>query len=211
MVRLSRPAAGAVTRLPRSRDTGQQVAVPSIVGENPPALRARANFVPDPYVDYARRLTPQGGIAIAYKDIDLRFRHTLRRVLMWSWATGGETWFLMHHAPIHQPLVLVACLAAAAIINWLIVRRPVEIYRTIEIRPDCMIIDGAELFWLRRMENGWPAFQPDGKDKQKLCGIYGTRFVEYATIHRFDEFDCAPEVLAAHLKHAMGRLWVGPH
>ena len=52
-----------------------------------------------------------------------------------------------------------------------------------------------------------PAFQPDKKGNQLLCGIYGTRFVEYLTVRRFDEFDRMPEVVAAHLQDAMRQLW----
>ena len=33
-------------------------------------------FAPHPYVDYARYLTNEGGIAIIYKDIDERWRNT---------------------------------------------------------------------------------------------------------------------------------------
>ena len=168
-------------------------------------------FPPDPYVDYRRSLSPQGGIAIAYKDYDLRLRQTLRRLLLWSCASGIEAWFLLHHSPLHSPIVTFLCWAVAAIINWLIVAAPVEMYRVIEIRPDCMIIDGTDLFWLGKMEGGWPTFKPDGEGNQMLCGFYGTRFVEYVTVRRFDEFDRAPEVLAAHLQDAMRQLWLGPH
>jgi hypothetical protein len=212
----SRPQLSVSTRpsrsiIPQVR-TRDRTLAPAIRRATPAAsVSPLASLSPDPYLDYARRLTPQGGIAITYKDLDLRFRHTLRRLLMWSWASGIEAWFLLHHSPAHHRWVTLACWAAAAIINWRIVAAPVETYRTIEIRPDCMIIGGTDLFWACRMENGWPSFQPDGKGNQRLCGIYGTRFVEYATVHRFDEFDRAPEVLAAHLRHAMQRLWSGPH
>lgn len=53
------------------------------------------NFSPDPYVDYARVLTPEGGIKIVYKDLDERLRHTLRRLLLWSCATALEGWILL--------------------------------------------------------------------------------------------------------------------
>ncbi len=57
------------------------------------------------------------------------------------------------------------------------------------------------------MEGGWPAFQPDKEGNQILCGIYGTRFVEYLTVRRFDELDRTPEVFAAHVQDAMRQLW----
>jgi hypothetical protein len=94
-----------------------------------------------------------------------------------------------------------------AIVNWLIVRKPVEIYRRVEVRPDCMILEGGEIFWLRHMENGWPEFQPDEDGNHILCGIYGTRFVEYLTVRRFDDLDRMAEVFIAHMHEAMTQLW----
>jgi hypothetical protein len=58
------------------------------------------------------------------------------------------------------------------------------------------------------MENGLPAFQQDEKGNQVLSGIYGTRFVEYLTVRRFDDYDRMPEVFAAHLNEAMQQLWI---
>jgi hypothetical protein len=93
--------------------------------------------------------------------------------------------------------------------NWLIIRKPVEVDRSIEIRRDCMIIEGGDIFWLRWIETNWPAFQVDKNDEDNhiLCGIYGTRFVEYLTSHHLDECDRAPEVLATHVHDAMTKLW----
>lgn len=168
---------------------------------------AEAGFQPDPYVDYSRLLTPEGGVLIVYKDHDVRLRHTLWRVFAWTASTGIEGLFLLHHSPLHSGWVNIACLLAIAIVNWLIVKKPVEVYRSIEVRPDCIILEGAEVFWLRYMEGGWPAFHPDDEGNQILGGIYGTRYVEYLTIRRFDEYDRMPEVIAAHLQAAMQQLW----
>jgi uncharacterized protein YcgL (UPF0745 family) len=60
------------------------------------------------------------------------------------------------------------------------------------------------------MEGGFPAFRPDDEGNQVLCGIYGTRFVEYLTVRRFDELDRMPEVFAQHLQDAMRQLWSWP-
>ena len=168
-----------------------------------------AGFQPDPYVDYGRFLTAEGGILMVYKDFDLSFRHTVWRGFAWTASTGFEGWFLLTHSPVHNIWLNLACLIAMAIINWLIVAKPVEVYRGIEIRPDCMIIGGTDIFWRRYMEGGWPTFQ-SGQEGQVLCGIYGTRFVEYLCVRRFDEFDRAPEVFAAHLQEAMLQLWTMP-
>src|SRR6202040_2026173 len=42
------------------------------------------------FVDYSRHLTPEGGILIIYKDFDVRWRHTLRRIFVWSALTSIE-------------------------------------------------------------------------------------------------------------------------
>jgi hypothetical protein len=169
-----------------------------------------SGFQPDPYADYGRFLTPEGGILLIYKDLDLRLRHTAWRLLAWTVSTGGEGWYFFHHSPLESVWLNLACLLAIGVINWLIVRKPVEIYRRIEIRPDCMIIEDSEIFWLRFMEKDWPAFQRDDKGNQLLCGIYGTRFVEYLTVRRFDELDRMAEVFVAHLQDAMTQLWAQP-
>ena len=167
-------------------------------------------FAPDPYVDYARFLTADGGVAIIYKDLDERWRYTLRRLALWTGATAAAAWLLLHHSPVHSLAINIAVLIIVAIINWLIVRRPVEVYRSIEIRPDSMILDERDTFWLRYMET-WPAFGPSPYGTQVLSGIYGTRRVDYLTVRGFDEFDSAPSVLAAHLNQAMQQLWSWPY
>ena len=169
------------------------------------------NFSPDPYVDYARVLTPEGGIKIVYKDLDERLRHTLRRLLLWSCATALEGWILFGHVPARNIWFNIACLLVVGVINWLIVAKAVEIYRTIEIRPDCMILEGDEIFWAQKMEAGWPAFQAGAEGGMVLSGIYGTRFTEYLTVRKFEELDRTPEVLASHLQDAMKQLWSWPH
>jgi hypothetical protein len=166
-----------------------------------------SGFQPDPYVDYGRFLTPEGGILIIFKDLDLRLRHTLWRLFAWTASTGGEAWYLYHYSPLQSVWVNLGCLLAIGVLNWLIVAKPVELYRRVEIRPDCMILEGGEIFWLKFMENGLPEFRKDEEGNQVLSGIYGTRFVEYVTLRQFDEEDRMPEVFAAHLQEAMRQLW----
>ena len=122
-----------------------------------PAGGAWAGFQADPYVDYGRFLTPEGGVLLIYKDIDPRWRHWIWRVFAWSAATGAEAWLLLWHSPVQSLWINIALLILMASINGFIVWKPVELYRRIEIRPDCMIIEGEEVFWLRLMETGWPA------------------------------------------------------
>jgi hypothetical protein len=172
-----------------------------------PPSSFQTGFQPDPYVDYGRFLTPEGGILIIHKDFDLRWRHTLWRLFAWTLATSGEAWQLLHHPLLRTGWIIITCIIAIAIINWLIVRKPVEIYRRVEIRPDCLIIEGTDVFWVQFMEGGWPAFSTGMRGSKTLCGIYGTRFVEYLTIRSFDRFDRGIDVFMAHLQDAMQQLW----
>lgn len=186
-----------------------------------PIVRAAARNIPpvferasspvgyqsDPYVDYGRFLTPEGGILIVYKDLDLRLRHGVLRVLAWSAATGLEAWFLLHHSPVRSAAIDLACFFAMMIVNAVIVWKSPELYRSLEIRPDCMILEGRDVFWLRMMADGLPEFHKDEEGNMVLSGIYGTRHVEYLTARRFDEYDRMPEVFAAHLNQAIEQLW----
>lgn len=167
-------------------------------------------FAPHPYVDYARYLTAEGGIGIVYKDIDERWRFLLRSLCLWGGATGVAAWYLLHHSPIEAQAVNITALIVVGIVNWLIVGKPVQLYRTIEIRPDSMILDGYDIFWLRYMES-WPTFGRSVDGIQVLSGTYGTRRVEYLKVRSFDDYDSTPTVLAAHLSEAMRQLWSWPY
>jgi hypothetical protein len=164
---------------------------------------------PGPHLDYARRLTSEGGVRIVYKDLDLRLRQIVARVLAYAAFTGLETWFLLDYSPLESDWINAACLLAMVGLNFLILWQLPEIYRSVEIRPDCMVLEGAEVFWFHLMESV-PAFQPDEKDNLILSGIYGTRHVEYLTARRFDKHDRMPDVFATHLKEAMQQLWELP-
>jgi hypothetical protein len=121
-------------------------------------------------------------------------------------AAGVEGQFLYWRSPIHNFWINLVCLLAVGIINWLIVAKPVEIYQKIEVRPDCLILEGTDVFWTRHMGDT-PTFREDADGNHVLGGIYGTRFVEYLTARRFDENDRTPEIFAIHLQEAMTKLW----
>lgn len=196
--------------MPRTVVRAARPAFDRTIAAAPQTVATPTGHKSDPYLDYARSLTSEGGILIVYKDLDLRLRFLLWRIFAWTAATGFETWFLLYRSPVQSSWVNVLCWLAVAGINFLIVWKPPELYRTVEIKPDCMIIEGKDVFWLAKMENGWPAFHPDEEGNQVLSGIYGTRFVEYLTVRRFDEYDRSPEVFAAHLTDAMQQLWAPP-
>lgn len=190
-------------RIPRRQDV---VVAPRVER----AAQPRAFTAPDvtgPHLGYSRQLTPDGGVLFTYKDIDTRLRHTLRRIVLWSVLTGTEGWLLLVPSPAQAGWPAILCVAVLAVVNWLIVRKPVEIYRTLEVRHDCMILDGEDLFWARMMEGGWPGFYPNDGGDLVLCGVYGTRMVEFLTARRFDDHDRIPEVFAAHFAEAVRQLW----
>ena len=202
------PSWTTVPRTIKRQNIALPIGRPSIDSAfSPPSLE----FQPDPYFDYGRYLTDEGGILIVYKDLDVRFRHTLWRLAAWTSSTSIGAIYLGPYAPLANHWVHVVALVTIAVINFLIVRKPVELYRRIEIRPDCLIIEGQDVFWRRHIEGGYPTFRPDDKGNQILGGIYGTRFVEYLTVRRFDENDRMMEVFAAHLHDAMQQQWSRPH
>jgi len=170
---------------------------------------AATPFGQNAYAGYVRVLTAEGGVHITYKNVDTRWRHTIRRVLVWTACTILGGWLLLYHEPLLSDGFNFLCLIALMIVTWLIVRRPVEMVCTVEIRPDCMVLDGTDVFRVEFMEGEWPIFQPDPDDEDTLVlgGVYGSRFVEYITAHRLDEHDRTPELLATHLQDAIEQIW----
>jgi hypothetical protein len=94
-------------------------------------------------------------------------------------------------------------------INLRIVRRPVEVAHSVEIRSDAMIVDGTDVFYAEDIGDNWPELQmkDDDPDRMVICGICGTRLIEYMTANRRDENDRTPEILAADLEAAIEQLW----
>lgn len=80
----------------------------------------------------------------------------------------------------------------------------------VEIRPDCMILDSRDVFWVQRMELGWPTLRPEANGEWTLVGTYGTRNIEFLKLRKTDESDRTPEVFASHLQRAMQQLWGQP-
>jgi hypothetical protein len=186
-------------RLPRFEPVFDELA---ILGLSP-------DLRPDPYPDYARRFTAEGGVELIFKDLDQSWAITLRACALWILAMGPTLIYALTRSPLEGVWNGVS-IVAAAIVYGVIVAKPVEFYRSLEIRPDCMIIDRADVFWKAFMDFGWPSFQPKEENVQVLAGVYGTRWVEYLTLRRFDENDRTPEVLTTHLQAAITQLWDHP-
>jgi hypothetical protein len=94
------------------------------------------------------------------------------------------------------------------LVAWLIVRQTVEASLSVEIRSDAMIVDGEDVFYARDIGDNWPELQmkDDDPDRLVICGICGTRFIEYMTANRLDKNDRTPEILAAGLQAAIEQL-----
>jgi hypothetical protein len=197
------------TRRGRLEAALQRLPVPSAVRLAPPGMPPSGKSA---FYKYRRSLTPAGGILINFRDADRRWRITILRVILWTAMTYAALWLIRNYSPLDW-ILNVAGLVLAGIINWWIVRRPIPAARSIEIRADCMIIDGADVFWQSLIEDNWPEMQlrkDEDPDDWGLCGIYGTRFVEFATAYRFDKHDRTPEVLAIHVQDALIKLWPEP-
>jgi hypothetical protein len=99
-----------------------------------------------PFKDYVRMLTPEGGILILYKDQDRGWFLMVLRVFAWIMATGVGGWliFFVSALSVQQSVFAVALLMLVA---WLIVRQTVEASHSLEIRPNAMIIDSADVFY----------------------------------------------------------------
>jgi hypothetical protein len=194
----------AIKARPLAQRPAHSVTAAPMIGDTLPEVRL------NPYVEFSGKFTFEGGIELTYRDIDTRFFRTLCQFVIWAALTGIAAWWLFARSglePLAQWLVLGGTAFGLASLCF----RPKEIARTIEIRPDGMVLDGADVFWLDRMELGWPQFQPDQAGNLVLQGVYGTRFIEYLTVRRFDELDRSPEVLASHVQRAMQQLWNYPN
>ncbi|HVR55678.1 MAG TPA: hypothetical protein VMT72_02475 [Pseudolabrys sp.] len=130
------------------------------------------------------------------------------RVFTGTVAIGLVGWLIMRSSiPGSFGFPLFMVLAVAII---LIVCRTIPVHHSVEIHPDGMIIDGQLFFSADDIGDNWPALQYTGEDhpdRMVLCGVCGTRFIEYSSVNRLDRNDRTPEVLAADLQMAMEQLW----
>jgi hypothetical protein len=57
-------------------------------------------FRPDPYPDYARRFTEEGGVELVYKDIDESLPRTLGKIALWVLAMLTTAAYLHYASPL---------------------------------------------------------------------------------------------------------------
>ncbi|MGY8666193.1 hypothetical protein Q3C01_28110 [Bradyrhizobium sp. UFLA05-109] len=175
---------------------------PPVEADDPTPLTRRS-----PFDGYSRSLTSDGGILITYKDLN---RSLVCKSLKIS-ACLAVTLPLL--SPIlDMPLLSSTQLLSAAalgLVDWIILKSKVKKRHSVEIRPDCMIIDRKDIFWAEDIGDNWPELVPDQEEPTKISisGICGTRYIEYMTANRIDDNCPMPEVLMAHLQEAMEQLW----
>jgi hypothetical protein len=161
----------------------------------------------DPFNGYLRMLTPQGGILILYRDQYRSLPLTTLRVAAWIMMTWiGARLIFESSLSFLQFLLAMALLMVA---GGLIVCWKIKVSHSVEIRPDAMIVDGEDVFRAQDIGDNWPQLQmkDDDPNRMVICGICGTRFIEYMTANRLDKNDRTPELLAADLQAAIEQLW----
>jgi hypothetical protein len=189
---------------PRLADELERLGPAELAYEN-----LRRPVPPDALVGYARLLTERGGFEIRYRDQLANTFLDCTRIAVWVTATGAAGWWLLFMSPL--PIMWgLPGLLVASILNWLVAFCRIPIWHSIEIHPDGMIVDG-RFFSADLIGDNWPQLQMkknDDPDRLVLCGLYGTRFVEFASVNRFDHrADRIPEILAQDLQMAMEQLW----
>jgi hypothetical protein len=125
-------------RLFRRVEPAAKIVRPKTIPERRDAATALlyAAIQPNAYAGYMRVLTEDGGVHITYRNVDTRWRHTIRRILVWTACTVLGGWLLLYHEPLLSAALNFLCLIALMIVTWLIERKPVEIYCAVEIKPD---------------------------------------------------------------------------
>jgi len=161
-----------------------------------------------PFNGYSRSLTPDGGILITYKDLNRSLLCRSLRVFSCVALSGACL------APILDleafSWAQAASVGTLALANWIILKFKVRKGHAVEVRPDCMIIDGTDIFLADDIgDENWPTLHhdPDDEGHQFIGGICGTRFIEYMTVNSLDESDRTPQVLEADLTLAFEQLW----
>ena len=173
------------------------------------AIATREADARGPFVGYRRTLTSEGGVLIAYKDIDRSVAGTVMRVFAWTVSNIAFGWAIFIQSNLNL-LHALGSFAFLALMSLLIVRIKFEIHHTVEIRPEAMIVDGTDTFLAKDIGDNWPALEmldEEDPDRMVISGILGTRFIEYMTANRADINDRTPERLAADLQEAMEQLW----
>jgi hypothetical protein len=178
--------------------------LPSSAADDPqPAIGRR-----HPLNGYVRTLSPEGGVLIYYRDQDRSAFLIFLRLVALLAATYVGGWLILVVGKLSASNCVVALGVLMTVVIFLVTRK-IVVHHAVEIRSDCMIIDGEDVFYAEDIGDNWPELQANGEDEDcmAISGICGTRFVEYMTVNRLDKNDRTPEVLAADLQAAIEQLW----
>jgi hypothetical protein len=180
--------------------------------QNPPAEplepERAAAVRRSPFADYARLLTPEGGILILYRDRASGWLYTVLRTAVWIILTVTEL-RLLSKSSMSAGSASIAFLIVGSATLFLVTRK-ITIRHSVEIRHDRMILDGKHVFWAEDIGPNLPQLEikdQNNPNRMVIAGICGTRFVEYMTANRLDDNDRTPEVLIADLQDAIQQLW----
>jgi hypothetical protein len=161
-----------------------------------------------PFDRYTRTLTAEGGVLIYYRDQLRSPALAFLRFFAGTTATGLCAWLIDTKTSWTSGQSLLIFGVTTFLIT-LLVRRRFSVSHSVEIRPDAMILDGEDVFPANEIGDNWPQLQMKYGDPDQLviCGISGTRLIDYMTVNRWDKYDRTPEILEADLKIAMEQLW----
>jgi hypothetical protein len=168
--------------------------------------------IPDPssspFADYHRCLTEEGGILIRYKDVDRSFWMRCKLAILWVSCCGFTTCLFSDYSTFGAGINGIALLILCGIYS-LVLRFKLKLPHSVEIRPDCMILDGEDVFLASEIGENWPRLEmkDSAGNRGVIAGVCGTRFIEYMTVCRTDRQDFTPEMLEMHLHEAMTQLW----
>ena len=197
-----------VSLRPRSFDIAEidRIASARIAQIAQAAEQAAYDDGPDPYENYSRRFTDDGGVEIRFLTYDGSFWGNVGLFILWligMYASLFPAVFIAEHVNANAATVLMVIFGL-----WLGYRlsRWNYVWREIIIMPDCMILDGTDVFWSRNMEFGMPHLYWEG-EVGTFKGYYGTRQIEYFTVQRLDEIDMGPELAMTHMQQAINQLW----
>lgn len=166
---------------------------------------------PNPYGDYERHFMPDGSVRLLVPEGRISWM-TLFTDIANSLAGATIGWFIVSvlaEAMTGGSADVGPMFLIFGIITYVFVCTPPAMH-SVEIKPDCMVLDDQDVFWASQFELSFPNLGPDVNDEWKLTGIYGTRFIEFLSIRKHDDNDRTPELAAMHLQRAMQQLWGQP-
>lgn len=161
---------------------------------------------PNPFEDYQREITGSG-VRITYRSRVAHILLDVLRFMTWVLGTLSAAYMLLFASGFSWPTCFLL-FVGIAVLGWWGLFLPLPVTHSIEVRQDGLVVDG-RLFFLEGFGDNWPSLlmQNDDPNRMVLAGLYGSRYVVFAGVHRFDANSRVPELLAQDLDLAMDQLW----